>query len=456
MNKKIIWFSWMFISLGLLGYFSYVLTVSNDKTEFLIGHTTYGHYQIEMECSACHTDPFGGEEVLQDACVTCHQQELDDAHDSHPKKKFTDPREAYRLETIDARYCISCHTEHKKEQTLEMGVSLPTDFCYHCHQDVLENRESHKELPYDSCANAGCHNYHDNRALYESFLVKHAGEPWLHDKAEIPQANFAKSIALSTASKSITLEDAQYAEAFPEIQHDFLQSAHSDAGMQCSACHQQNDQEWIEKPGTQECKTCHSGEYEGFISGKHGMSILPEGMMDEELIKPGDSLFSSEFKNEALQNQHGCTACHSSHKFETKTAQVSACLTCHNDEHSTSFTDSPHGKLWEKASNGLIDKENAVSCATCHMPKTFHTKSGMEVELYKMNEKDRENILVKVEHNQNDNLRPNEKMIRGVCMNCHGLEFTIDALADEKLIKNNFHGKPKNHVESVDWALQRQ
>ena len=60
-----------------------------------------------------------------------------------------------------------------------------------------------------------------------------------------------------------------------------------------------------------------------------------------------------------------------------------------------------------------------------------------------------------VQHNQNDNLRPNEKMIRPVCMQCHSLAFSIDALADEKLILNNFNGAASKHIPSIDWALER-
>jgi hypothetical protein len=46
-------------------------------------------------------------------------------------------------------------------------------------------------------------------------------------------------------------------------------------------------------------------------------------------------------------------------------------------------------------------------------------------------------------------------MARGVCLNCHGLGFTLDALADPALIANNFRGQPARHVESVEWAAQR-
>ena len=60
-----------------------------------------------------------------------------------------------------------------------------------------------------------------------------------------------------------------------------------------------------------------------------------------------------------------------------------------------------------------------------------------------------------VTHNQNDNLRPNEKMVRSVCGQCHGLQFTLDALADPALVAGNFNGRPAVHVESIEWAQTR-
>ena len=46
-------------------------------------------------------------------------------------------------------------------------------------------------------------------------------------------------------------------------------------------------------------------------------------------------------------------------------------------------------------------------------------------------------------------------MIRPVCLDCHGLGFAIDALADADLVARNFRGKPSVHVESIEWALRR-
>ena len=60
-----------------------------------------------------------------------------------------------------------------------------------------------------------------------------------------------------------------------------------------------------------------------------------------------------------------------------------------------------------------------------------------------------------VAHNQNATLRPNEKMLRPACLNCHGLGYAIDALADKKLINNNFNGLPEKHIQSIDMALDR-
>jgi hypothetical protein len=60
-----------------------------------------------------------------------------------------------------------------------------------------------------------------------------------------------------------------------------------------------------------------------------------------------------------------------------------------------------------------------------------------------------------VQHNQNDNLRPNEKMLRPVCLNCHGLGFATDALADAKLVAGNFAGRPGVHIKSLDMVEKR-
>jgi hypothetical protein len=46
-------------------------------------------------------------------------------------------------------------------------------------------------------------------------------------------------------------------------------------------------------------------------------------------------------------------------------------------------------------------------------------------------------------------------MVRSVCTNCHGLQFTLDALADRKLIDKNFTGLSSVHIDSIEWAQRR-
>lgn len=429
--KKLIWMVWIVLTLSIASYYGYEMFVEEHKSSLLIGEATHGHYQIEMSCGTCHTEAFGGGEVIQEACESCHAQELELAHDSHPRKKFTDPRNADLLEQIDARYCVSCHNEHQREQTHEMGLTLPKDYCFHCHEDVLEERESHQGLAFDSCASAGCHNYHDNRALYESFLVEHANKPWLDAMARIAEPRHAQL----SARKILDKTPAWQAFALNASASDTENTGHWDGhlhvqkGMSCAACHASNEQEssvWIEKPGLEQCASCHQKEAEGYQQGKHGMRLA----QNLSAMTPAQSR-SLEFSHSALQSEHGCTTCHQAHEFDTAFAATQACLSCHQDEHSTAFESSPHGQL----------TDDLVTCATCHMPRLETMVGGEKV--------------LRVEHNQNAYLRPNEKMIRPVCMQCHSLEFSIDALADETLINNNFNGKPAEHVPSMDWAVER-
>jgi hypothetical protein len=302
--KKIIWMAWGLASLGLLSWLLYTLGVSEDKSTFVIGEASYGHYQIEMACTSCHTEAFGGTEVLQNACTNCHAEELEEAHDSHPMKKFTDPREAYRLEILDARYCMTCHKEHQHEQTRPMGVTLPDDYCYHCHTEVGEERESHKDLPFDSCASAGCHNFHDNRALYESFLVSNANQPWLKEIGHIQAPNHAFLQGRKNPSQGNSAPTAIQMAEHPDIVTQWGASDHADAGVTCVACHQPDSTKlWIEKPSVSECQSCQNEEAAGFLAGKHGMRLAQKVAANLSAITPEQSHLA--FKETAMNIQHG-------------------------------------------------------------------------------------------------------------------------------------------------------
>ncbi len=444
MKKFALWGAWLFVTVALGLYFGQKFLAEGDKSTFLVGEATYGHFQIEMACGTCHSSPFGGDDVLQDACIQCHAEELDVAHDSHPKSKFTNPRNADRVEILDARYCITCHTEHQQEQTRAMGVSLPDDYCYQCHQELEKDRPSHKDLAFDGCASAGCHNYHDNRALYEDFLVEHAKDPWLTTPSVESMANttFTKATDTLIHNEALTVSSSAFQaeiRANADMAHDWQASSHAQAGVDCGGCHTQlNNREWIDKPSVSECASCHKQEAKSFMAGKHGMRLSGKLSATLSPMTSGESHMS--FKADTATLAHGCNACHGAHQFDPLKAAVSGCLNCHNDEHSLAFESSPHGQLWQASLTGT-PKGPVVTCASCHMPRQEVNIQGQKV--------------FAVQHNQNGNLRPNEKMIRPVCMDCHGLAFAIDALADPALIQNNFNGQPSQHIKSIDWALKR-
>jgi hypothetical protein len=221
---------------------------------------------------------------------------------------------------------------------------------------------------------------------------------------------------------------------------DWLATAHARSGVNCSGCHkaeQDGAATWVKRPDHKVCATCHEAETRGYLAGKHGMRLA------EDLSPMTPRRARQPMHDKAGSTQLGCVSCHSAHRFDTKKAAVEACVGCHKDEHTRAYEHSPHYRLWMKELTGEADAGTGVSCATCHLPREEHRPPGTSAK------------RILVQHNQNDGLRPNEKMIRPVCMNCHGLAYSIDALADTVLLANNFRGRPAKHVKSVDMVAQR-
>lgn len=438
------WLVWLVLTVLGSGYLIFNLQAA-DKTVFLPGETSHGHYQIELACTACHREAFAGEDGMQQACMNCHADELKAADDSHPKSKFTNPRNADRVAKLDARWCVTCHVEHKPEITGVMGVTVPADTCYLCHEDIAEDRPSHQDMGFETCASAGCHNFHDNRGLYEDFLVKHLDEADVLASPVLMPRSPGKTYTLQAGYplqqypyQAIELDEVDAPDSVNTLRfaQDWLATSHAKAGVNCSACHTDSVQTgWRQKPDHEACKTCHAEQVKGFTSGRHGMRLA------QKLSAMTPGLARQPMKASAHDKALGCGSCHRAHEYNTDFAAVEACLGCHNDEHSLTYKKSQHYRLWLEAGTGMAKAESGVSCATCHLPREVH-KQG-------------EGDVVRIQHNQNDNLRPNEKMLRSVCMHCHGLGFAIDALADPQLVNNNFSGQPSRHIDSLDMARRR-
>jgi len=434
-RRSWLWIGFAGVNAAAAGYFVQRWQ-GPDRTVFLPGPTTHGHYQIELDCQACHTPWMGVQEA---ACYKCHEAELKLADDSHPKSKFTDPRNADRLQLIDAANCVTCHREHVPQRTGTMGVTMPSDYCFHCHQQTLKDRPSHRDLPFNSCATAGCHNYHDNTALYESFLLKHLDEPDVRPEPRVARRTVA---AFTNAPLTATGQDAPATAASdPAILQEWVSTAHAVAGVNCTGCHAPAGKggtpaTWTDHPTHEACASCHKGESEGFLAGRHGMR-LAQGLSP---MQP--ALARLPMKADAAHRDLACTSCHGDHDFNTRRAAVEACMSCHNDPHTLAYTRSPHYTLWQEELSGSAPAGSGVSCATCHLPAETVTVDGSQ--------------RVVTQHNQNAHLRPNEKMVRTVCLDCHGLSFALDALADADLIQANFRGSPSRHVESLGMAAARR
>jgi formate-dependent nitrite reductase cytochrome c552 subunit len=192
---------------------------------------------------------------------------------------------------------------------------------------------------------------------------------------------------------------------------------------------------WADKPGHTACATCHEREAKGFLEGKHGMRLA------QKLTPMTPAMARIPMRADARDAALGCTTCHGAHAFDTKRAAVEACEGCHADNHTKAFRASRHFALWQAELTGTAPPSSGVSCATCHLPRELHKSEGGET--------------VAAQHNQNLNLRPNEKMVRSVCLACHGLGFALDALADPHLIASNFKGRPARKVESIAWVKRR-
>ena len=430
------WWTGPILGVVLAGYFGYRMQGS-DKQIFLPGKTSSGHHQIEVACEKCHT-PFGG--VKQKACLDCHGAGLDTELDSHAASVFNDPRSYTMLEIVDATRCVSCHSEHIADMAGGNTLNVPDDFCFPCHKDIAKERPSHVGFKEDGCATSGCHNYHDNRALYEDFIAKHLDERPTNSKAVVIRRSFP---AHGDQSKKLVKEeqDSQGHAGNTGIVGEWAASRHAEAGVNCSKCHQPSDPvlgvnaEWSDHVAITTCRRCHAYETKGFFAGKHGMraAVGLTPMRPEQARLP--------MKSKAHNKQLTCNSCHRAHRYDTRVAAAESCLGCHDDIHSKAYSAAPHHQLWLKELEGLASDGSGVSCATCHLPRSIVKEDGKE--------------RVAVDHNQNANLRPSSKMIRGVCLQCHGLEFTLQALADPDLSLNNYSGAPKKQIDTLDMVRIR-
>lgn len=209
-----------------------------------------------------------------------------------------------------------------------------------------------------------------------------------------------------------------------EINQLWQTSVHALTEVNCSSCHQDPDtKQLVVKPTQESCRSCHEYAVDTFLLGKHGVRT------QEGLSPLTPSLAHLPMKESAMDLQMSCNTCHDVHAVNTSQAAVDSCLTCHNDTHSLNYKSSPHAQIVNIASLPRPDRE-AVTCATCHLPR----------------EKVGNSILVN--HNNTYVLLPRDRMVRDVCINCHGVEHAYNSIFDDNLVESNFAQPPTLEMQT--------
>ena len=216
-----------------------------------------------------------------------------------------------------------------------------------------------------------------------------------------------------------------------EINSLWQNSAHAFADVNCSSCHLQPEtKQLIVAPTHESCQSCHEPQVETFLLGKHGIR-LQEGLSP---LTP--AMAHLPMKEAARDRQMNCHTCHDVHSVNTFTASVDSCLTCHDDAHSLNYVKSKHGLLFSEARSLPKPTADLVSCATCHLPR-------QKVEGTK---------TIFVNHNNTYNLLPRDRMVKDVCMNCHGMEYSYNSIFDDKLVEANFDAPPTQYLETLEMV----
>ncbi|ELS02392.1 Cytochrome c552 [Xenococcus sp. PCC 7305] len=209
-----------------------------------------------------------------------------------------------------------------------------------------------------------------------------------------------------------------------EITQLWQTSAHALTEVNCSSCHQNAEtKQLIVRPTQESCRSCHEYTVETFLLGKHGIRTL------EGLSPLTPAMAHLPMKESAQDLQMSCNTCHDVHSVNTSQAAVDSCLVCHNDPHSLNYKSSPHAQIVELTSLPRPNQD-AVTCATCHLPRE---KVGS---------------AILVNHNNTYVLKPRDRMVKDVCMNCHGVEHSYNSIFDDQLVESNFAGPPTQKMQT--------
>ena len=244
------------------------------------------------------------------------------------------------------------------------------------------------------------------------------------------------SLILSLAVLTLVFNPAAPAAAeitdaeLQEITQLWQDSAHALADVNCSSCHlAEESNALIAQPTHESCQSCHEQAVETFLLGKHGIRLL-EG---QSPLTP--AMARIPMQPAAHSKQMNCNACHNVHSVDTYQASVDSCLTCHNDTHSLNYQNSKHAQLFLAEGELPRPSSASVTCATCHLPR-HESASG----------------TVLVNHNNTFTLLPRDRMVKEVCLNCHGMEYGYNSIFDDELVEANFARPPNQTLQTLEMV----
>lgn len=220
-------------------------------------------------------------------------------------------------------------------------------------------------------------------------------------------------------------------KSWEEVHEQWQGSTHAQVEVNCSSCHlDQETKAFVATPTYASCRECHEFETDTFLLGKHGIRLL-EGLPS---LMP--KMARLPMQANALDQVMSCNTCHDVHALNTTVASVNACLTCHQDQHSLNYLDSPHGIEFVAQQDQIRPPADVVSCATCHLPRS-ETGRGDQYQVH-------------VNHNNTYTLKPQDRMVKDVCMSCHGMEFAYQSIFDPALVEANFSHPPEHDLETLE------
>lgn len=408
-NYTVVIILFLFISLSIFFF-------SAKRVFFLPGQTSNSHHLIESSCNSCH-QPF--KSVPDNNCNNCHEKDL--AQDSHSEAKLLASKENKQLEF--RKNCRDCHQEHTGKLR---PITSKKEFCYSCHKTTIVEKENHRNFTVSSCWSSGCHNYHNNSELTLEVIKK---------QLSVDPSDLAFQVLPLVREETSTELNPNFPlnlSVNQEIISQWKLSYHSQISVNCMNCHQEVNNSFVKNPSQDICAKCHSFEFEAFRRSTHG---IREKLKLTPLVQKQSKL-AMKLKDDE-HRKLSCFICHDVHTVNTRQASVESCLKCHNDEHSQKYLQSKHATLFAPEDKQRPGSQ-AVSCATCHMPR-------IEIMVENKNK-------VVVDHNNSFNLRPRDRMLK-VCLACHDFEFSFNSIFDDEMVKNNFIGVPTKKHQTMKMLI---